>query len=119
MPKRVTITLSDDLFEAAELLRKKHKLYRTISEFVQGFIRYDGLTQKEHHITAGWASLTGYERDRLDAGILARIKSGEAVHGSWLENRIEAIVKRHTESGRTPTAKEVAAELAAEIVMAD
>lgn len=114
MAKRVTITLSDDLHEAAELLRKARK-YRTTTEYVQGLIRYDGQSQREHHLTAEWAALSGYERDRLDAAILRQVQSGKGVRGSWLEARIEEIVKRHLAAGETPMTKQVAAELAQEL----
>lgn len=115
MAKRVTLTLSDDLAAAAELLRKKQK-YRTLSEYVQGLVRYDGQTQRDHLLTAEWAALSGYERDRLDAGILKTVQAGKGLRGSWLEAMIEEIVKRHLEqTGRAPTVKEVAAAVAESI----
>ncbi len=114
MPKRPTITLSDDLYAAAELLRKRRK-YRTLTEYIAGLIRYDGQSQKEHHLTAEWAALSGYERDRLDTAILRQVESGQGLHGSWLENTIEDIVKKHLAAGETPGTKEVAAELAKQI----
>ena len=114
MAKHVAITLSDDLFEVMEILRKRRK-YRTPSEYIQGLIRYDGQSQKEHHLTAEWAAITGYERDRLDAGILNLVKTGKGRLGSWLEARIEAIVKEQLAAGKTPTKKAVAQALAEEI----
>ena len=111
MPKRITITLSDDLFEAADLLRKRRR-YRSASEYVQGLIRYDGQAQKDHHLTAEWAAFSPYERDALDAAILRQVKSGKGVRGSWLEARIEEIVKAHPAAGKTPATRDVAAELA-------
>jgi Arc/MetJ-type ribon-helix-helix transcriptional regulator len=114
MAKRITVTLSDALATAAEALRKRRK-YRTASEYVAALIRYDGQTQREHHLTAEWAALTGYERDKLDEAILRQVESGKGVRGSWLEATIEEIVLRHLKSGQPPTTKEVAAELAAKL----
>lgn len=114
MPKRSTVTLTDDLAEAAEILRLRRR-YRSFSEYVNGLIRYDGQSQKEHHLTADWAALDGYERDRLDAAILEQVKSGKGVLGSWLEAKIHEIVKRHIEAGTVPTKKQVASELAHKI----
>jgi len=114
MPKRITITLSDALHTASDLLRKRRK-YRTLSEYFAALARYDGQSQREHHLTAEWAALSGYERDALDAAILRQVESGQGLRGSWLESRIEEIVKRHLAAGHTPATKEVAAELAEEI----
>jgi Arc/MetJ-type ribon-helix-helix transcriptional regulator len=111
MPKRITITLSDDLAEAADLLRKRRR-YRSASEYIQGLIRYDGQSQRDHHLTAEWAAFSPYERDALDAAILRQVKSGKGVRGSWLEARIEEIVKAHLAGGGKPATKDVAAELA-------
>jgi Arc/MetJ-type ribon-helix-helix transcriptional regulator len=114
MAKRVTVTLSEDLQQAAELLRKRRK-YRTFTEYVQALIRYDGQTQREHQLTGEWAALTGYERDRLDNAILRQVESGKGARGSWIEATIEEIVLRHMKAGQPPNAKEVAAELAAKL----
>jgi Arc/MetJ-type ribon-helix-helix transcriptional regulator len=114
MAKRFTVTLSDDLHEAAEMLRKARK-YRSLSEYVAALVRYDGQSQREHHLTAEWAALDGYERDRLDNAILRQVKSGEGLRGSWLEARIAEIVKKHLAEGKTPSTKEVATELAREV----
>lgn len=114
MPKRITITLSDDLFAASENLRKRRR-YRTASEYIQALIRYDGQTQREHHLTAEWAALSPHERDLLDAAILRQVNSGEGVRGSWLEARINAIVQERLEAGRTPATQEVAAALAQDL----
>jgi Arc/MetJ-type ribon-helix-helix transcriptional regulator len=115
MAHRFTISMSDDLFEAAELLRKRRK-YRTQSEYIAGLVRYDGQSQRDHLLTAEWAALSGYERDALDAAILQQVKTEKGVRGSWLEHRIEEIVKRYYEAGKEPpTIKEVATHLAHEL----
>lgn len=110
MAKRITVTLSDDLAAAAELLRKRRK-YRTASEYVAALIRYDGQTQREHHLTGEWAALSPYERDRLDAAILKQVESGKGARGSWLEATIEEIILMHLKKGQPPTTREVASEL--------
>jgi metal-responsive CopG/Arc/MetJ family transcriptional regulator len=114
MPKRITITLSDDLHAAANLLRKRRK-YRTLSEYFAALARYDGQSQRDHHLTAEWAAMSGHERDRLDAAILRQVETGKGVRGSWLEARIDECVKRHLAAGQTPTTTEVAVELAQKI----
>jgi Arc/MetJ-type ribon-helix-helix transcriptional regulator len=111
MPKRITITLSDSLAEAAEMLRKKRR-YRSASEYIQGLIRYDGQTQKEHHLSAEYAAMSPWERDRLDDAILRQVQSGKGVKGSWLEARIrEAVKSLSDKNGRAPTEDEVVEEL--------
>lgn len=115
MAKRIPATVSDDLYEAAEILRKRRR-YRNKSEYVQGLIRYDAQTQRDHHLTAEWAALSPHERDRMDAALLRQVQSGEGIKGSWLEHRIEDIVKRHMEKGEAPTVKQVAGELAQTII---
>jgi len=114
MPKRITISLSDELAAAVELLRKRRR-YRTASEYFVALARYDGQTQRDHHLTAEWAALSGYERDRLDAAILRQVETGAGLKGSWLEHRIEEIVRRHLAAGHTPAAREVATDLAREL----
>lgn len=118
MPKRFSVTLSDDLYEAAEILRKRNK-YRGLSEYFQGLTRYDGQSQREHFLTSEWAALSGEERDLLDKGILERVKKGEGVRGSWLIHRIEAIVEAYLlKHGKAPDPKEVAGRLARDIAQA-
>jgi len=117
MPKRITITASDELAEAIEILRRRRH-YRTISEYFVALARYDGQTQREHHLTNEWAALTGYERDRLDAGILRLVQGGKGIRGSWIEACIDESIKRHLDAGHTPTAKEVAADVAQKIAEA-
>lgn len=116
MPKRITVTLSDDLHEASELLRRKNR-YRTLSEYIQNLVRYDAQSQREHLLTAEWAALSPAERDMLDARLLALVKSGKGVRGSWLEARIEAIVTRiFDERGANMTKAQIVEMLAREII---
>lgn len=116
MAHRFTITISDDLFEAAELLRKRRH-YRTQSEYIQGLVRYDGQSQRDHLLTAEWAALTGIERDKLDEAILKQVKTEKGVRGSWLECQIDKIVRSYYEAGKpAPTTKQVAKELGRKII---
>lgn len=111
MAKRITLTLSDDLAEAAELLRRQNR-YRTIPELCLGLLRYAGLVQKEHVVTSEIAAMSPAERDIADAQILDRVKRGEAVKGQWFENRLKAIVEAYFEEhGRPPSKREAAVEL--------
>jgi Arc/MetJ-type ribon-helix-helix transcriptional regulator len=115
MPKRFMVNVSEDLYAAADLLRKRRR-YRSLSEYVVGLIRYDGQSQRDHLLTGEWAALTGAERDALDLAILRQVESGKGVRGSWLEARIEAIVKAHlAEHGAAPTTQAVASALAQSI----
>lgn len=114
MAKRFTVTLSDDLYEAMLILRKRRK-YRGKSEYLTALIRYDGQAQKEHLLTSEWAALSPPERDQLDAAILRQVKSGKGVLGSWLEATISDIVRAHVAAGRTPNVKQVALEVAQRI----
>ena len=114
MPKRFSITLSDDLYEAVKILMKRRK-YRTLTEYLAALARYDGQSQREHHLTAEWAAMEGHERDALDARILALVQSGKGVTGSWLEARIATIIKEHLAHDHVPTKKEVATQLARDI----
>lgn len=114
MSARRYLTLTNALDEAAEiLLRRRH--YRDFPEYVRSMIRYDGQTQMDHHLTAEWAAMTGEEQDRLDEGILAMVKAGKKVRGSWLLSRLEIItdiVWAFVESGQKPSPELVAKELA-------
>lgn len=114
MAKKFTVNLSDDLYEAMELLRQRRK-YRPGSEYLAALIRYDGQTQREHSLTTEWAALSPTERDMLDANILALVKSGKGQRGSWLEATIVDIVKAELSRGNVPEKRQVAAELAKRI----
>lgn len=111
---RLHLTLSEPLAKAAKRRRKDLK-YRTDSEYIAGLVRYDCQTQKEHHISQEFAALDGWERDRLDAAILRQVESGVGIHGSWIEARIDASVKKHLDAGHVPTPKQVASDIARDI----
>lgn len=108
---RLHLTYSDPLAKAAKRRRKDLK-YRTDSEYHAALVRYDCQTLKDHHISQEFAALDGWERDRLDAAILRQVESGKGIHGSWLEARIDASVKKHLDAGHVPTPKQVASDLA-------
>lgn len=84
MARRITITLSDELAELAEI-RRKNCHYRTLPEYFIGLVRYDGITQKEHLLSEEWAALTPVERDTLDASLLDKVKAGVGEGGSLLK----------------------------------
>lgn len=75
MSKKVLITFSEDLATAADILRKRRKL-RSISEYVQCLVRDDGQKQEKNDEFHCVAIMSGYERDRFDAGILRQVRSG-------------------------------------------
>lgn len=111
MPKRPTITFSDALYKAADILRSRRR-YRTLTEFLTALVRYDAQTQKDHVFTEEWASLNGDERDRLDAGLLAMVESGKGVRGSWLIAQIGEIIDIVWSQEERPDPDSVAKELA-------
>jgi hypothetical protein len=109
---RPSITFSDALFAAAKILSKRRK-YRGIPEYLNALVRYDGQTQRDHVLTDEWAAMDAAERDRLDEAILRQVKTGKGVRGSWLEARMEAIIRKiMAERTEPPTVKEVTHELA-------
>lgn len=115
MPVRPTITLSDDLNTVAEI-RRKQLGYRTKREYVEGLIRYDGITMKEHRVTAIWAAMDGHERDAMDAAILRQVKSGrDGEHRSYLEAEIRRAVAELQMTGVDPTTQAVAKKVSKRI----
>ena len=115
MSKRVYATLSDDLHEAAEILRFRRR-YRDLAEVIRNFFRYDCLIQRDHHLTNDWAAMSAAEQDAFDAGLLRKVKEEKAAPSSWLEKLIDDRIKLAIEGGRIPTTKEIAAEVAREVV---
>ena len=114
---RRSISWSPWIDDAAELLRKKKgRTYRTLSEYIAALVRYDGMSQREHSLTAEWAALTGYESDRLDQGILALVQEGQGTKGSWLTHEIERIIERMLATNTVPTPEAVKTELARAVV---
>ncbi len=116
MPKRITVTLSDDLGEVESILRKRRH-YRSGSEFFQGLLRYDAQTQMDHPLTAEWAAFSPEERDMLDAALLTQVKTGEGVKGSWFKAAIRDAVKEWIDENRDlPHTKDIAVMLAKKII---
>lgn len=112
MSKKFLVTLSEDLGKAAEILKKQNR-YRTLSEYVNGLIRYDAMVQRPHRLSKEHAAMTAYERDALDADLFKQVKSGKGAKGSMFEARIEEAVRRLVEeTGMIPTKNEVAERLA-------
>ena len=104
---RFTICLSDDLLAIEKALCQRER-YRSHSEAYASFLRHWALSQQDHAITGGWASLTPEERDKLDAGLLALVQSGKGKKGSWLKARIyEAIKEAHGADATSPTVAQV------------
>jgi len=99
--------MSEPLFEAFRLLRRDLH-YRTDSEMICGFTRYQGISQQPHKLTEDWANMTGYERDQLDAGILELVQTKAATKGSWLKALIyECIMEVNGEGAKSPRVNEV------------
>lgn len=115
MPVRPTITLSDDLNTVAEI-RRKQLGYRSKREYVEGLIRYDGITMKDHLVTAIWAAMDGHERDAMDATILRQVTSGrDGEHRSFIQEEIRRAVAELQMAGIDPTTKAVAKKVAKRI----
>lgn len=72
------------------LAERAHDLgYPTVSAYILGLVRYDLLTQRKHACTAELARLSNSEQDKIDDEITRLFRSGEAVHGSWFEARLQ------------------------------
>lgn len=112
MSKKFLVTLSNELGETAEILKKRNR-YRTLSEYVNGLIRYDAMVQRPHRLSKEHATMTLSERDMLDADLLKQVKTGKGLRGSMFEARVEEAVRKLTEeTGMIPTKDEVAEWLA-------
>jgi hypothetical protein len=110
MSKQINITVSDDLYEAIEILRKRNR-YRSKREYLEGMARFDAMIQKEHVLSLDYASLDGWERDRLDSNLLALVKSGKGKKGEWFENQIRKAVESLAHEGVQPTREAVAKQI--------
>jgi len=114
MPKKKSFTFSDALFAAMAILCENRR-YRNLTEFITALVRFDAQTLRDHVMTEEWAALSGEERDRLDAGLLERVKQWKPARGSWLMAKLEAIIKivlEFVQAGKEPTPELVAKELA-------
>lgn len=108
MAVRKNLTFSPSLLQAMEALKHRHK-YRTLSEYVQGLVRYDAQTQRDHTLSAEWASLDHEEQSFLDAAFLALVESGQGIKGTVLEDHIRHFVQSSFAAQKPePTIKEVA-----------
>lgn len=96
-------------------LLSENRRYRNLTEFVTALIRFDAQTLREHVMTEEWAALSPVERDRLDAGLLERVKQWKPARGSWLMAKLQIIIEiicDFNSVGHKPTPEEVAKELA-------
>jgi hypothetical protein len=113
MGKKVQATLSDELFEAGEILRERRG-YRNWSEYLASFVRHDAMVQpSEHKITEPIAIMKAAERDELDGKLLEMVKSEKGERGSWMKKCIYDTIKElMAESGGCePRIHEVEARL--------
>ncbi len=116
MAHRFTVNISDELYEAMQILKKRNR-YRSDSEIVCALIRYDAQCQKEHYLTIAWAAMTPAERDLLDKALLKQVKSGAGIRSSWIDSKIKEAAKNHIKShGTEPTTHDIGAQLAKDIV---
>ena len=111
MAVRKNLTFSPFLLKAMELLRIRHK-YRTLSEYVQGLVRYDAQTQRDHTFSTEWASLNPREQSLLDAALLDLVKSGEGLNGKVIGAYMREFVQKAFAAGKPePTVEQVAVAL--------
>lgn len=111
MAVRKNLSFSSFLLEAMELLRTRHR-YRTMSEYVQGLVRYDAQTQRDHTLSSEWASLHPKEQCFLDAALLELVKSGRGLKGTIIEGHVLGFVQSAFHAGKPePTIEQVALAL--------
>ena len=93
-----------------EVMRRER--YRSHSECYESFLRHWALSQQEHALTGGWASLSPEERTALDADLRQLVESGTGKKGSWLKARIyEAIKELLGADAKSPTVEQVMVKL--------
>lgn len=104
---RFTINLSDDLLAIErEVIRRER--YRSHTECYESFLRHWAISQQEHALTGGWASLSTDERSSIDTDLRKLVETGKGKKGSWLKARIyEAIKELNGADAKTPTVDEV------------
>jgi predicted TIM-barrel enzyme len=118
MAKKVAATLSDDLYEAGNLLRRARG-YRNWSEYLASFVRHDCMVQTtEHGLTEPIAAMEAKERDEMDAKLLEMVKSGKGERGSWLRKVIYDTIKELMveNGGYEPMVRDVEKRLSSAIV---
>lgn len=115
---RKTINIPDALAEIMAEIKRRER-YRSDSELVASFVRHWALSQQEHAITGGIASLPGMERDEIDEGLLALVKSGKGKKGSWLKAQIYAAIKEICgQDAQYPTVDQVLGMIPARVAAA-
>lgn len=108
---RLSICLSDDLLAIEKELMRRER-FRSHSECYESFLRHWGLSQQDHAITGGWASLSAEERTTLDSDLRKLVESGNGKKGSWLKARIyEAIKELNGADAKSPTVDQVLTRL--------
>lgn len=104
---RLSICLSDDLL-AIEAVVMRRERYRSHSECYESFLRHWALSQQDHALTGGWASLSPEERTALDADLRKLVETGKGKKGSWLKAVIyDAIKELNGADAKSPTVDQV------------
>ena len=74
----------------------------------ESFLRHWAISQQEHALTGGWASLPPDGRDVIDSDLRRLVESGTGKKGSWLKARIyEAIKELNGAEAKSPTVDQV------------
>lgn len=106
---RIWASISDWLNETAELLMLRERL--SWSEYIASLIRYHALSQKPHALTGQWAKMKGWERDKMDQGLLELVRNGEVVKGNFLRHVIREVIEEMIAEGRPIQVETVEAQL--------
>ncbi len=77
MSKRVFATMSDELWDAMQLMRRAAGFARE-SDFIAALVREQAMHDHDLTTVRQFAAFTGYERDKLDAQMLLRVRHHEA-----------------------------------------
>jgi len=108
---RLSICLSDDLLAIEREVCRRER-YRSHSECYESFLRHWALSQQDHALTGGWASLSPEERTALDADLRRLVETGNGKKGSWLKARIyECIKELNGQDAKSPTVDQVLVKL--------
>ncbi len=77
MSKRVFATMSEDLWSAMQLMRRAAGFSRE-ADYIVALVRSQAMHDHDLGTAKQFAAFTGYERDKLDAQMLLRVRHHEA-----------------------------------------
>ena len=86
--------------------------YRSPAEAFESFLGHWALAAHQHKHTGHWAAARGLLRERRGRELLAILRSGQPLKGSWIRNRVHHIIEDVLgANSKSPTVDEVLAIL--------